>query len=223
MAAIPQVGRVRLSSVEALELDEGLLALADLPAFAPHFHLPLQSGDAGILRRMGRRYTPEDFIEKVEAVRSRFPEVGLTTDVIVGFPGESDAAFENTLECCREAGFTRIHAFPFSPREGTPAAGLADPISKARVTERMDALIAEGTRLADLFRRSRIGTEDRVLVEKESAEGDGLVEGWDGPYQRVRFPGRSEEIGQLVRVRITGVEGERCLATRTASVNPLES
>jgi threonylcarbamoyladenosine tRNA methylthiotransferase MtaB len=214
VGALPGVARVRLSSVEATEVDEGLLSLADFPPFAPHFHLPLQSGDDEVLRRMGRKYTAAEFLDRVARVRSRFPAVGLTTDVIVGFPGEADEAFGNTLRVVGEAGFTRLHAFPWSPREGAPAASFPGRVARDVQKRRVAALIALGAELARAFRASRAGALDAVLAEREAWGRPGFVEGWDGVYQRVVFPGGPEDLGRLLRVRITGVEGDACVAER---------
>jgi threonylcarbamoyladenosine tRNA methylthiotransferase MtaB len=201
-------------------VDESLLALADLPSFAPHFHLPLQSGDDGVLLRMGRRTDSAGFLERVARVRARFPSVGLTTDVIVGFPGESDEAFRNTLRVAREAGFSRIHAFPWSPREGTRAASFPDRLPRGVVKERMDSLAALALELARAFRRSRAGALDRVLVERVVPGRPGLVEGWDGTYQRVVLPGSAADLGGMVPVRISGCEGDACRGDRIGHGTP---
>ncbi|MCU0723187.1 MAG: radical SAM protein, partial [Planctomycetes bacterium] len=214
VAGLPGVARVRLSSVEALEADDALLSLSDLPAFAPHFHLPLQSGDDGILRRMGRRYTAGEFLDRAARVRGRFPAVGLTTDVIAGFPGETDEAFRNTLRVVREARFSRLHVFPFSPREGAPAASYPGRVPREVAKERVEALLALGSELAVAFRASRAGARDRVLAEREVPDRPGFVEGWDGVYQRVQCPGGPEDLGRLVPVRITGVVGDACEGER---------
>jgi threonylcarbamoyladenosine tRNA methylthiotransferase MtaB len=206
--------RVRLSSVEAMEVDEDLLSLRDEPAFAPHFHLPLQSGNDEILRSMGRTYDATEFLATVEKIRERFELLGLSTDVIVGFPGESEEAFEDSLRLCREAGFTRVHAFPFSPREGTKALELGDPPPPWVVRRRMALLIREATALAQRFRECLVGREAFVLVERRAANRDGWVEGLDGTYQRVAFQGGPDDLGRLVRVEITGVHEEMCLGVR---------
>ncbi|MHC4597451.1 MAG: MiaB/RimO family radical SAM methylthiotransferase [Planctomycetota bacterium] len=214
IAEKPAVSRVRLSSVEAMELDEKLLSLADEPAFAPHFHLPLQSGNGEILCRMGRTYTPAAFLEAVEAVRTRFSLPGLSTDIIVGFPGETEQAFEDTLVLCGKARFTRIHAFPFSPRKSTPAFEFTNRPDPGTVRRRMKALLEEARRLAEAFRASKIGTKDSVLAEKPAEGREGWLEGFDGSYQRVAFRGELADLGALVPVRITATDGEVCLGEK---------
>ena len=124
MARTPGVERVRLSSVEPNEVDEPLLDAMQHPAVCPHLHLPLQSGDADVLRRMNRRYTPEEFLSVVEHARERLDRPAITTDVMVGFPGETEGEFAHTLELCRRANFSRTHVFPFSPRPGPAAAEM---------------------------------------------------------------------------------------------------
>ncbi len=214
IASVPGVERVRLSSLESAKLGEDLLDLAGHEGVAPHFHLPLQSGDASVLERMGRGYTPEAFLDAVDRIRKRFPTVAVTTDVIAGFPGESEDAFGNTLALCRKAAFSRIHAFPFSVRPGTPAASYPDLLSKREIRARMDALLSLGRALAERFRAGRIGATDRVLLERPVKDRPGFFEGLDGVYQRVIVPALDEEAGRLVDVRITGVEGNRCVGER---------
>jgi len=122
VAAIDGLWRVRLSSLEPGDLTDDLLALwSDLPNLAPHFHLPLQSGSGRILKSMNRQYTPEQFSQTVRRLREDLDQAAVTTDIIVGFPGESDDDFAQTLDMARESGFAKIHAFPFSAIEGTAA------------------------------------------------------------------------------------------------------
>lgn len=176
---LPGLGRLRLSSLEAPELDDALLDLmASDPRFCPHLHLPLQSGDAGVLRAMRRRYSPAQFLETCDRIRARLHDPAISTDVIAGFPGETEAAFENTLELCRRAGIARLHAFSYSRRRGTDAA--ARPELPPRVKkERARRLRALGDALAADHARSFVGREVEVL-----AEADGT--GWTERYVRVR-------------------------------------
>jgi len=167
------LARVRLSSLEANELSEELIALmASEPRFCPHLHLPLQSGDDEILRAMRRRYNSAQFEAACGRVAKRVAEPGLTTDVIVGFPGETDRHFENTLDVCRRVGFSRIHIFPYSRRRGTDAARLPDlphRVKKERL-RRLEALAAE---LTERYARKFLEREVEVLVE---AQGVGYTE-----------------------------------------------
>ncbi len=168
MLALPGLARVRLSSIEVNEIADPLLDLmaANPGRFCPHFHLPLQSGDDGVLRAMRRRYNSTQFRRAIDRIRAKIQDPGLTTDVIVGFPTEDDAAFERTVAFCREAGFSRIHIFPYSRRSGTDAAlmpDLPDGVKK----ERLHALEAVAAELMQAFALRFVGRDVDVLVEDE--------------------------------------------------------
>jgi tRNA A37 methylthiotransferase MiaB len=161
--------RLRLSSLEPGDLTADLLAvLRSHPQVVPHFHLPLQSGSATILRRMNRQYGPDDFRRMVDRVRAAFDRPAMTTDVIVGFPGETDAEFARTAEAVEHAGFIGVHAFGFSPRPGTAAARWQkDFVRGPVVTDRIAALRAAADRHSLAFRRSFVGQTVELLVERE--------------------------------------------------------
>lgn len=196
LLGIPGLGRVRLSSIEANEITDPLLGLmAAEPRFCPHLHLPLQSGDDEILRAMRRRYNVRQFRAACDRVAERVPDPGLTTDVIVGFPGETERHFENTLAVCRAIGFSRIHIFPYSSRRGTDAAlrpDLPGRVKKERL-RRLGRLAAE---LADAYARKFLGRTVEVLVEQ-----GGL--GYTERYLKARAPGAP---GTLVRGRVQRVD-----------------
>lgn len=196
--AIDGVGRLRLSSIEINHVnDELVAALRETPTVSAHLHVPLQSGDDGVLRAMGRRYSVEQYLTKLAALR----DFNLTTDVIVGFPTEDDVAFERTLEAVRLAGITKVHVFPYSPRPGTTTA-QDDPVPVAVKRERSARLRAV-SRAACLARwRSRVGTLDTVLVDRP-----GL--GYADDYTPWLL---DAQIGELVRARATGVSEEGVLA-----------
>ncbi|HYF00096.1 MAG TPA: tRNA (N(6)-L-threonylcarbamoyladenosine(37)-C(2))-methylthiotransferase MtaB [Planctomycetota bacterium] len=164
---IDGLARLRLSSLEANELSDPLIELmAAEPRFCPHLHLPLQSGDDGILRAMRRRYNARQFVEACERVAGRVKDPAFTTDVIVGFPGETEEAFANTMAVCRRVGFSRLHIFPYSRRRGTDAAARPDlpgRVKKERL-RRLEALAAE---LTDAYARRFLGREVEVLLENE--------------------------------------------------------
>lgn len=196
LLAIPGIARLRLSSIEANEVDDRLIeAMRDSGGrFCPHFHLPLQSGDDGVLRDMRRRYNPAQFLRTLDRIRARIDEPGFTTDVIVGFPTESDEAFEATLDLCREAGFSRIHIFPYSHRRGTDASRLPDlpgAVKKARLNE----LRALAGQLTERFASRFIGREVEVLVE----EAEGPATGYTERYLKATLA--SGERNQIVRAR----------------------
>ncbi|MBI2932175.1 MAG: tRNA (N(6)-L-threonylcarbamoyladenosine(37)-C(2))-methylthiotransferase MtaB [Planctomycetes bacterium] len=198
MLSLPGLARVRLSSIEVTEIGDRLLNLmaANLDRFCPHFHLPLQSGDDAVLRAMRRRYNTAQYRRAIDRIRAKIAEPGLTTDVIVGFPTESEEAFERTAALCREIGFSRIHLFPYSRRTGTDAAALPDlpqPVKKARL-HRLEDLARE---LAEGFARRFVGRDVDVLVEED---GRGYTE----RYLPARLPGAAANT--LARVRPRTVE-----------------
>jgi threonylcarbamoyladenosine tRNA methylthiotransferase MtaB len=208
---IPGLGRLRLSSLEPLDLTRELLdVLASSPKVAGHLHLPLQSGSDNILRRMGRQYRSGQFLQALDAARSRLPDLALTTDVIVGFPGETDQNFQDTLEVCMNAGFMKIHTFPFSPRPGTPAANWTkEMISGPRMEERLAKINQLESDLARAFRLKFLGRQVRVLVEElEPTPEACLCTGRADQYFRVRFPGKPDFDNQFHTVKIVAAEQE---------------
>jgi len=156
--------RVRLSSIEPMDFDEQLLYLASHPKLCPHFHIPLQSGSDRILKLMGRSYTTDDFLSLVKEIRKRVPLVNITTDVMVGFPSEKDEDFHQTLKVCEEAGFGKIHIFPFSPRPGTKAERW-DDVSWQVKKERWKVLQSLEKKLSLKYRERLIGERLWVLFQ----------------------------------------------------------
>jgi len=169
-AAVDGIDRVRLSSIEVNHVSDALLGAMAHPGVARHLHVPMQSGDDGVLAAMRRRYTATAFLRAMGRARERVPGVNLTTDVIVGHPAEDDAAFERTLAAVRAAGFTRVHVFPYSPRPGT-ADEASDPVPAAVKAERSRRLRELGERQARAHRRALRGTRQLVLVETEAGRG----------------------------------------------------
>ena len=199
----PGVARVRLGSLEPGIVTEAFAAgLAALPGLMRQFHLSLQSGRAGVLARMRRRYTPEEYLEACERLRRHMPDCAITTDVIAGFPGETEAEFAETLAFLEEVGFARIHAFPYSRRAGTVADRLPGQVDEGVKHMRTNKLIELGNKLEEDFVKGMIGNVEPVLFE--AAAGDGLAEGYTGQYVRVRAQAAP---GSIRRVRITGAEG----------------
>lgn len=196
---IPGDWRMRLSSIEANEVDEDFIqAAADCEHLCPQFHPALQSGSDPVLARMRRRYRVGRFLEKLERMREAIPDVAYTTDMIVGFPGETDEEFEESLQTCRQAQFSKIHIFPFSARRGTPAAQApcqVDPKLKKQRCERLSAVERE---LAVNYYQRHIGRPLQVLVEQVVADRPGWVKGTDRYYMPVQLPGHESEIGQFV-------------------------
>jgi len=167
-----RLARLRLSSVEPEDFrPEWLAPAATNPRLCPHLHLPLQSGCDRTLRRMGRRYTVSQYAAILAAVRDQVPDLAVTTDLIVGFPGETDADFAESLAQAGQFGFARMHVFPFSPRPGTPAARLPDRVPPATIQARMRAALALSDRAGREFRRHWLGRVTAVLWEERDAAG----------------------------------------------------
>jgi threonylcarbamoyladenosine tRNA methylthiotransferase MtaB len=203
---IPGRWRMRLSSIESAEItDDFIAAAADCEHLCPHFHPALQSGSTTVLRRMRRRYSAERFLQTVQKLHERLNNPGLTTDVIVGFPGETDAEFEETVAVCREAGFHQIHLFPFSVRRGTPAATLPERVPDFVITDRMKFLETVAESLTAEYHRQLVGHPLEVLVERETASRPGYVTGTDRRFVTVEFPGTAADVNTLVATTGIGV------------------
>ncbi len=202
--SIPGNFRIRLSSMNPEDMNDEVIGMFErLERLVPHLHLSLQSGSDRILRRMGRGYTSREYIEIVEKLRRIDPLFSITTDIIVGFPGETDADFGRTLEIIREVGFSRVHAFRFSPREGTPAAKMEDQIPGNVKRDRMTEIEKVAEEVAREYRKKLIGKELGVLVERKT---DGISVGHDEYYVLHEFRGGEE--GKFERVVVMSVSKE---------------
>ena len=200
----PGVERVRLGSLEPVAADDAFAkAVSEMPNAAHQFHLSLQSGSASVLRRMNRRYTPDEYFAACENLRRYMPDAAITTDIIVGFPGETEAEFEETIAFAKKCGLARLHVFPYSRRSGTVADRMPDQVPESVKHERSLRLIAVGNDLAAEYAAGTLGTIQRVLFETEC--GEGLCEGYTGTYVRVRAKAQP---GEMKCVRITRVEGD---------------
>ncbi|MBN1269938.1 MAG: MiaB/RimO family radical SAM methylthiotransferase, partial [Kiritimatiellae bacterium] len=207
LIGVPGIERLRLSSLHPADLGDTLCRVWPSSAkMMPHVHLPLQSGSDRILAAMRRGYTVAEFMGAVERARAALDEPAFTTDVIVGFPGETEEDFDHTLEVCRQVGFSRIHVFPYSVRPGTAAAELPGRVAADKVRERSRTLRKLGAELAQAFHEKFVGREVRVLVE--SCADDGTCEGHAERYFTARFAGRPEFLRQVVPVRIVGAGAE---------------
>ena len=196
--------RVRLSSIEATEVTDPLVELmaARPERIAPHLHMPMQAGDDDVLRAMNRWYTVREYLDACDRIRTRLDRPAFTADVLVGFPGETAAAFQNTLETVRRAGFARVHAFPFSHRPGTAAAHLA-PVPPEEMRARRAELSETAADIGRAFRRSLVGATEHIVLEGSA--------GLSGRYQRVRVPldDDADRRGAIVPVRLEGHEKEQ--------------
>ena len=210
VARQPGVERVRLSSVEVIHVRDSLLrALSEEPRVCPHLHIPMQSGDDGVLRDMGRHYTSAEYLGIVARLRRAVPRVNITTDVIVGFPTESEAAFERTVEAVEEAGISRIHTFSYSPRPGTVAASLGDRVPPEEKKRRSQAMRGLSEVLSRHRRTAKLGRPERVLVDKVA---DSQCSGYTADYTRCYLEAGAAPRGALADVacRELHADGIRC-------------
>jgi threonylcarbamoyladenosine tRNA methylthiotransferase MtaB len=199
--------RLRVSSIEPGDVGARVLeAMAASPVAAPHLHVPLQSGDPGVLAAMRRSYTVERFLAACSAAREALPGLNLTTDAIVGFPGEDETAFGRTLAVVEEAGISKVHVFPYSPRPGTAAAVLDDAVGAEERKERARRLRDLSDRLGQAHRRGRLGSGDAVLLETRLDDGE-LV-GLGADYTRFVLPAGSGAPGGMVAVVVEAVAGD---------------
>jgi threonylcarbamoyladenosine tRNA methylthiotransferase MtaB len=195
VARVDGVRRVRLSSVEVIHLKDSLLeALATEPSVCPHLHVPMQSGDTGVLRAMGRHYTAEEYLAHIDAVRAVAPNVNVTTDVIVGFPTESDEAFQRTVDAVDAAGITRVHVFPYSPRPGTVASALGDRIAPEEKKRRSATIRGHSEVRSRHHRARKLGRREHVLVDKVA---DTQCSGYTADYTRCYLPAGAAARGEL--------------------------
>lgn len=211
--ALPGLGRLRLSSVEPMRFDRAIVALAaENPVVARHFHLPLQSGSDRILRLMRRPYTAARFRDLLDLIHSRIPAAALGTDVLVGFPGETDSDFESTCSVIRESPVTYLHVFPFSAREGTEAYGLPDQLPPPVIHERARILRRLGQEKNLAFRRAFTGQVLPALtLAREEDLGDSVV--LTDNYIHARVHAHERQPNHLVQVRIDTVRAEHTLAS----------
>jgi threonylcarbamoyladenosine tRNA methylthiotransferase MtaB len=210
VARVPGVERVRLSSVEVIHVKDSLLhALATEPKICPHLHVPMQSGDDEVLQAMGRHYTSGEYLEHVAAVRATVPDVNVTTDVIVGFPTESERSFERTLGAVDAAGITRVHVFPYSPRPGTAASELGDRVPPEEKKRRSRELRGRSEVRSRHHRATKLGRPERVLIDKVA---DAQCSGYTADYTRCYLPAGAAERGELLDVMCEELyaDGIRC-------------
>lgn len=200
------IERIRMSSIEPVVVTEEFIeTLRRLPKVCHHFHLSLQSGSQTVLKRMNRKYTKEEYLESVHRLQNLWPDVALTTDIIVGFPGETDEEFEETLAFVKEVNFAQIHVFPFSPREGTPAAKMKNQVEPGVKEKRAKTLGALEKELRHAYMAKHIGQTMEVLFEKAH---EGTLTGHTSNYLRVKVQGQENLENTVQSVVIDAVEGE---------------
>lgn len=200
---VPGLQRLRLSSIEPNEIGEPLLELMQRhPNFCRHLHVPLQAGQDRVLKAMNRRYNTAEYRAIIDLARSFVPEIAITTDVIVGFPGETEAEFQQTYEFIKELGFSRLHVFRYSRRPGTPAAEMPQQVPQAEKARRSRALIALGQRLAKAYAKRLVGSEQTVLWESQDANG--VWSGHTDTYVTVYSNDPSLQSNAITRITIDG-------------------
>ena len=220
---LPGVRRLRFTSPHPNDFNKGVIrAMAETESVCEHVHLPMQSGSTRTLKRMLRRYTRERYLECVDELRAAIPDVALTTDVIVGFPGETDEDFDETLTAVRAVGFDDAYTFKFSPRDGTPATRfpVSETVSDEIASDRLARLIAtvrSGTRERNL---KLLGERREVLVEKAARRG-GLLQSRTRDFKTVMIPGDASLIGSYLTVELTGTTGSTFLGQTVAQRMPL--
>lgn len=201
------IERIRFSSIEPnVVTEEFAQTMAALPKVCDHFHLSLQSGCNKTLKEMNRKYDTEKYRQAVATLRKYLPKVALTTDIIVGFPGETEEDFRESYAFAEEIGFAKIHVFPYSPKRGTPAAARKDQLLNAVKSERSHTLIQLSDRMAADFLADAVGTDAEVLYER--AVGDGIYEGHTTNYMKVHGRSEADLTNRIAKTHITRAEGE---------------
>ncbi|WP_028255935.1 tRNA (N(6)-L-threonylcarbamoyladenosine(37)-C(2))-methylthiotransferase MtaB [Veillonella magna] len=208
LLTIDGLERIRLGSIESVEVSPELVELmATEKRFCSHLHLPLQAGSDAILKAMNRHYTLDEYKKLIRNLRARIPGLSVTTDIIAGFPGETDELFEETLNTVKEIGFTHIHAFPYSKREGTPAAVMDNQVPEAVKKTRVALLNEQGSLGLQTFAANLVGKPAEILIEREE---DGWYEGFTNEYihGRIKKGDAEYQIGDIVGGTVVSVDGE---------------
>ena len=219
--SVPALQRLRLGSLESVEVEERLLDLMETDKrLCPHLHLPLQSGCDKVLKDMHRPYDTKRFATLLEQIRKKVPGIAVTTDVIVGFPGETEEEFAATCDFVKQCGFAKMHVFPYSKRKGTPAAARQDQIPEKVKKKRAENLAELDREMQQAYFVENIGKAHTVLVEQvvsKTTAGSGadnsealLVEGLTENYIRVELPGNADLCGKVVDVKITEALIDKC-------------
>ncbi len=223
VGAVDGVQRLRFTSPHPNDFSERVIAaMADTPAVCEHVHLPMQSGATDVLKRMLRRYSRDDYLRCVERLREAIPGLGLTTDIIVGFPGETHAEFAETLSAVREVGFDDAFTFKFSPREGTPATRMpaewtvAEDVASARLDE-LIAVVRAASRDRNI---GLLGQRREILIEKSARRGD-LLQGRSRDYKTILVEGPESLVGSYMTVELTGTTGSTFTGTMVHERAPL--
>jgi threonylcarbamoyladenosine tRNA methylthiotransferase MtaB len=211
------IPRIRFASVEPWDLPETFFALFESKRLMPHIHLPLQSGTDSVLRRMSRRCKVADFAKLISQARTSIPDFNVTTDIIVGFPGETDEEWQQSLETVEAIGFGHIHIFSFSPREGTKAAGLANPVAEAIKKQRSNQLHILAAQLKQDFHQQQLNKDVAVLWEAQKINdaGDLVYAGYTPNFCKVESNGRNDVLleGRVKQTSIVEYSASRSVLT----------
>ena len=201
MAKIPNLARIRLSSLEPADVTPRLLdTFCKHPNIMPHLHLSLQSGSNAVLKKMCRQYTADEFRAQVQLIKSRLDRPAITTDIIVGFPGETDADFEQTIDLAKDVGFAKMHIFGFSSRKGTHAANMQDKVSDKVIKERSKILHDLNAELSNKFRQQFLGETATILMESSNGQPCGRSERYFMVY--LEQSGKKPEKKELLKVKL---------------------
>ncbi|WP_046226885.1 tRNA (N(6)-L-threonylcarbamoyladenosine(37)-C(2))-methylthiotransferase MtaB [Paenibacillus dauci] len=198
--------RIRISSIEASQIDEKVLDVLNRSSkMCRHFHIPLQAGDDNVLKRMRRKYTVAEYAEKIRRIRQSMPDVAITTDVIVGFPGETEEMFQNGYEMMKSIGFSEMHVFPYSKRTGTPAARMEDQVDEEIKNDRVHQLIDLSEQMQLSYAEKFVGHVLDVIPENndKGLYGEGMIAGYSDNYLQIAFEGSEDLVGKLCRVKLT--------------------
>jgi threonylcarbamoyladenosine tRNA methylthiotransferase MtaB len=214
VSRIDGIERIRLGSLEPMFLTPEFIQKAKgIEKLCPHFHISLQSGSRATLKRMNRKYTPDDYRSIIQALKESIPNVAVTTDVMVGFPGETDEEFEESLAFCEEMGFLWAHIFKYSPRQGTPAARFKDQVLPIVKEERSKRMISLAERNREAFYKRFIGRKEKVLFEQQVSEDSDMMEGLTANYLPVEVAFDEQKIGEIWTVVLEEIHGERLKGT----------
>lgn len=195
--------RIRLSSIELGDIDTDMLDLIKDNLLCDHLHIPLQSGSNRILRLMNRNYSAKDFVQKISSIKKAIPSISISTDIIVGFPGETEHDFQKTIDTVNEIGFSKVHVFKYSPRKGTLAAAMDDQIEEPIKQKRSAELIEVQNELSDAFKDRFMGTEAKVLFEsKVQFDGQTYLYGLASNYLKIHVPFSDNLVNNFAKVKI---------------------
>ncbi len=210
---VPGLKRVRISSIEASQISNELIqVLTQSKIVVRHLHMPIQSASDTVLQRMNRKYTSAEFASTLKQLRKALPDLALTSDVIVGFPGETDEEFQETYNFIEKEKFSELHVFPYSKRTGTPAAKFADQVAENVKAERVQSLISLSERISKSYASKFIGEVLEVIPEEQhkGASATNLYEGYSDNYLRIMFEASDNLIGQVVKVKLTKADYPFC-------------